>query len=131
MAVCDKCNDEEFVDDLITFYFNNGYTYDAIVGLLKHSNACEDTKKATSIARLRKKGNLVRVNEHVVGNKIMEEMNSPGKLAGYRSIWHALRIRHGIHVPRTLVTSVMKEIDLEGKLVVIISFQISIATIME
>ena len=35
-------------------------------------------------------------------------------LSGYRSIWHALRLRHHIHVPRNLVATIMKEIDPVG-----------------
>ena len=36
-------------------------------------------------------------------NVIREEMEGPGSLSGYRSIWHALRLRHHVHVPRNLV----------------------------
>ncbi len=36
------------------------------------------------------------------------------RLSGYRSIWHALRLRHGIHVSCHMVAKIMKEIDLDG-----------------
>jgi len=45
---------------------------------------------------------------------IREEMRGPGSLSGYRSIWHALRLRHHIHVPRKLVAKIVKEIDPVG-----------------
>ena len=41
-------------------------------------------------------------------------MDGAGKLSGYRSIWHALRLRHHMHVPRNLVAEIMKEIDPNG-----------------
>ena len=38
-------------------------------------------------------------------------MQGAGSLSGYRSIWHALRLRHGIHVSRHVVATLMREID--------------------
>jgi hypothetical protein len=38
-------------------------------------------------------------------------MEGAGSLSGYRSIWNALRLRHGIHVSRHVVATLMREID--------------------
>ena len=50
----------------------------------------------------------------MVRNIVAEEMIGAGRLAGYRSIWHALRLRHQVHAPRNLVARLVKELDPEG-----------------
>ena len=41
-------------------------------------------------------------------------MQGPGSLAGYRYLWHALRLKQHVNVPRNLVATIMKESDLDG-----------------
>lgn len=43
-------------------------------------------------------------------------MQGAGALAGYRYIWHSLHLKHHINVLQSLVASILKEIDPEGKL---------------
>eukprot|EP00794_Sanderia_malayensis_P006400 gene6400-7134_t len=52
--------------------------------------------------------------KEIIREIIREEMTSPGMLAGYRTIWHALRLRHQIHIPRHFVAAIMKDIDPDG-----------------
>ena len=52
--------------------------------------------------------------EEVVRQAIEKDMREAGSLAGYRSIWHALRSRHGLIVPRHVVSTYMKDIDPVG-----------------
>ena len=42
------------------------------------------------------------------------EIEGAGRLAGYRNIWHALRLRHHVYLPRSLVARLMKKIDPDG-----------------
>lgn len=51
------------------------------------------------------------IDENIVRNAISQEIAGPGRLAGYRSVWHALRLRHQIHVPRSVVARILKELD--------------------
>ena len=51
---------------------------------------------------LRRKGNGKLIDDSKLRQAIREEMNGPGSLSGYRSICHALRLRHHIHVMRNL-----------------------------
>jgi transposase InsO family protein len=37
-----------------------------------------------------------------------------GSLAGYRKMWHILRIKHHLHVPRKLVATILRELDPEA-----------------
>ena len=60
---------------------------------------------------LKRKGNAEVMDNSEIRTIIREEMRGPGSLSGYRSISHALRLPHHIHVPRTLVAKIMKEID--------------------
>ena len=45
---------------------------------------------------------------------IRREIEGVGRLAGYRNIWHALRLRHHVHVSCSLVARLMKKIDPDG-----------------
>lgn len=113
-GICDECSSEKNVEDLITHYFHYGYPYDAIVGLLKKRGVdmCVRTLKRRLMSLgLRRKGNAMVIDNETIRTAIIREMEGAGKLSGYRSIWHALRIRHHLHVPRSLVAEMMKEID--------------------
>ena len=46
----------------------------------------------------------------MVRNIVAEEMIGAGRLAGYRNIWYALRLRHQVHAPRGLVARLVKEL---------------------
>ncbi len=45
--------------------------------------------------------------------RIQRELEGPGCLAGYRSVWHTLQPK-GIHVPRNTVAQLMRELDPDG-----------------
>ena len=53
-------------------------------------------------------------DENIIRELIKQEMQGAGSLAGYRYIWHVLRLRHHVNVPRSQVASIMKEIDPQG-----------------
>ena len=115
--ICDECSTERNVEQLITHYFHCGYPYDAIVGLLKKKDIhmCVRTlKRRLRSLGLRKKDNIALIDNETIRTAILKEMDGAGKLSGYRSIWHALRLRHHIHVPRNIVAEIMKEIDPNG-----------------
>ena len=108
--------DEDVMDNLenkIKHYFQRGYPYKVIVSLLtkQHGIAINvrTLKRKLKEYGLRRRG--VNYNEEMVRNHIAMEMQNAGTLAGYRYVWHALRLRHYIHVPRRVVAAVMKEID--------------------
>ena len=45
---------------------------------------------------------------------LLEICTGPDSLSGYRTMWHVLRLRHNIHVPRRLVELLMREVDPRG-----------------
>ena len=117
-SICYKCVAEKDLDEVITHYFHRGYPYDVIVGLLEKREGlqmCVRTlKRRLRSLGLKRKGNAEVIDDSELRTIIREEMRGPGSLSGYRSIWHALRLRHHIHVPRKAVAKTMKEIDPAG-----------------
>ena len=83
---CGNCSSERDANQLLKVYFGRGYPYDAIVGLLAaqgfHVSALQGSnEKAFSLTKTTQTSSSFHFF-----------------LSGYRSIWHALRLRHGIHV---------------------------------
>ena len=122
---CHKCGNrlqqnaterEASVDELIEGYFHRGYPYQVIVGLLEKQDGVRMhvrtlKRKLKDLGLKRKAANH---DEDIVRELIKQEMQGAGSLAGYRYIWHALRLRHHVNVPRSQVASIMKEIDPQG-----------------
>ena len=104
------------VDELIKEYFHRGYAYQAIVDLLEKQDGVRmhvrTLKRKLRGLGLKRKG--ADHDEDIVRDLIKQEMEGAGSLAGYRYIWHALRLRHHVNVPRSRVACIMKEIDPEG-----------------
>ena len=93
--------------EIIEHYFHRGYEYKSIVLLLAKYHDIRLSER--SLKRKLKDFGLKR-REHVdenleirVRNIITEELSAgPDRLNGYRSMWHILRLRHHMNVPRQL-----------------------------
>lgn len=76
------------------------------------------TVSVRTLKRRLKSNNLgkkkINVDEDLVRNIIRSEMQGPGQLAGYRKMWHILRIKHHVHAPRRLVAQILHELDPDG-----------------
>ena len=106
---------------IITYIYSRGYPnreypYQAIVGLLEKQDGVQMhvrtlKRKLKDLGLKRKAANY---DEDIVRELIKQEMQGADSLAGYRYIWHALRLRHHVNVPRSQVASIMKEIDPQG-----------------
>ena len=86
---CESC-------EVIKTYFNRGYPYDAIVELLENDGihlSLSTLKRRLKRLGLKRKGNVF--DENQLKALITEEIQGPGRLSGYRAIWHALCLRHG------------------------------------
>jgi len=109
---CDRCLSAREVNDFLRLCFDRGYPYDAIIGLLAGKGeqmSIKTLKRRLKALGLKRKGN--QFDDDHLRHVIQEEMQDAGSLAGYRSIWHALRLRHGMHVSSHHVSRIMKEID--------------------
>ena len=105
--------------EIIEYYFHRGFQYKNIVLLLEKYHGIRLSER--TLKRKLKDFGLKRrepVDENIerrVRNIIMEELSAgPDRLNGYHSMWHILRLRHHMNVPRQLVASIMKEVDPEG-----------------
>ena len=54
------------------------------------------------------------IDVDMIREAIRKEMDGPGCLFGYRSMFHSLRMGHRLTAPRDLVQRLMKEIDPDG-----------------
>ena len=105
---------ENDLGNIIADYFYRGYPYATIVELLKKQGIVMHLRTLK-----RKLGNMglsrrgTNVDENMVRNIVAEEMLGAGRLAGYRSIWHALRLRHQVHT-LSLVARLVIELDPGG-----------------
>ena len=54
------------------------------------------------------------IDVDMIREAIRKEMDGSGCLFGYRSMWHSLKMGHGLTAPRDLVQRLMKEIDPDG-----------------
>ena len=105
--------------EIIEYYFHKGFEYKNIVLFLQRYHGIRLSER-TLKWRLTDFGLKRRqlVDENVEGRArdiIKEELSAgPDRLNGYRTMWHILRLRHHINVPRQLVASIMKEVDPEG-----------------
>ena len=103
-------------NDLITEMFHRGYRYDVIVHLLEKNGYkmhLRTLKRRLIDLGLKRKGKT-EMDKSEIELLIRRETEGAGRLAGYRNIWHALHLRHHVHVPRSLVARWMKKIDPDG-----------------
>ena len=115
-AIEQTSTDSVDVGEVIREYFHRGYPYNAIVGLLEKQNGVRmhvrTLKRKLKDLGLKRRG--CSYDEDLLRDLIKLEMQGAGALAGYRYIWHSLRLKHYVNVPRSFVASIMKEIDPEG-----------------
>ena len=105
--------------DLIEYYFDRGLTYRHITLMLeKHHNVVmteRTLKRRLSDYGCARHSEIDDDFRRWVKDLILLEIrNGPDSLNGYRTMWHILRLRHGINVPRSLVQGILKEVDPEG-----------------
>ena len=63
---------------------------------------------------LRRRG--VEINDDQLREVVQREISGPGILRGYRAVWHSLRLDHHIHVPRSKVATLVRELNPEASL---------------
>jgi hypothetical protein len=100
---------------LIHDYFSQGYEYSEIILMLNNRHDIKISIR-TLKRRLRAYGLKRREPDFdidVVRQKIRDLINGPGCIAGYRQVWHTLRMQ-GITVPRLIVQKTLQELDPEG-----------------
>lgn len=102
--------------EAIEGYFYSGFNYETIIGFLLKYNGI-----AMSISTLKRrlslygfKRNKKDIDMSDVEGLIRHELNGPGSVSGYRGMWHTLRIKYNVHVPRKEVECLMRKVDPVG-----------------
>ena len=102
--------------EIIESYFHSGFEYESILQFLSKFHAIK--MSMSTLKRRLKMFGLQRKQQEVNMDEITEimrrELSGSGCLFGYRTMWHTLRIKYGILVPRNLVQIRLKELDPQG-----------------
>lgn len=117
--------DQFYLRALIQNYFRKGFENAVIIDFLARYHGVEISistlKRRLQDYGLRRRrrhqgdgGDSSQGNQDRLRHIISHEMSEAGELRGYRSIWHSLRLEHGINVPRALVAEIMRDIDPVG-----------------
>ena len=112
LVLDDSIENEE---DLINFYFNDGFTYKEIRlflskyhGIVLSERTLKRRLKTMGLSRHNTQYNMPQVRQYVRGM-----LDGPRSLGGYRSVWHSLQ-RRGIRLPRSHVMLLLRELDPDG-----------------
>lgn len=104
---------------LIEYYFHKGFTNKQIVLMLQkhhditmHERTLKRRLQGYGLKRRQELDNDLL--EHARAMISRELHHGPGQLHGYRAMWHILRLRYHLHVPRSFVATVLREIDPAG-----------------
>lgn len=113
---CSRCGEELPTEALqLKYYFSQGYEYDVIVEFLSRFHGvtmCLRTlKNRLKMLGLGRKSTVF--DEDQIRARIRQEIDGPGCMAGYRSMWHTLRCE-GYMIPRHKVESILRELDPDG-----------------
>ena len=109
--MADAQQEENFIKE----YFSKGFKYKEIIEFLTKNHSIN-----MSIATLKRRIKLYGLQRKnadydidVITEKIRTILDGPGCIAGYRHVWHTLKLQ-GISVPRSVVQHIIKQLDPEG-----------------
>ena len=110
---CGKALNREEV--IITHCFEKGFEYKKILSFLDkfHGTIMSLRTLKSRIKSFGLSRRSAQVDEQVLKTRIRQELDRPGRLHGYRALWHTLQLE-GIIVPRNEVERLLKEMDPEG-----------------
>ena len=101
---------------LIERYFHLGFEKQVIFDFLKNGHgitvSLSTLKRRLRDYRLKRRG--VQIEDQELREIMLREISWPGKLRGYRAVWHSLRLKHHIHVPRERVANLPRELNPDG-----------------
>jgi len=104
--------------EIIESYFLSGYEYQSIICLLeKYHGICismSTLQRRLSMYGLKRRDLLKEGDDNKLIEIMKEELDGPSCVSGYRALWHTLKIKYGICVPRAEVQRLLKELDPVG-----------------
>lgn len=103
-------------ENWICHYFQRGYTYEEIVGLLRNHNINISVRHLKRLLRnlgLRRKG-IIGSDLEEVCSAIISKLDSSGSDLGYKALWRRLKLFHGLTVKRDRVLDILRIVDPDG-----------------
>lgn len=104
------------MDEAIFQYFERGFLYQDILSLLSVYHgvnwSIDQLRRFLKRHGLKRKG--VQTARRDIIRALEVELEGPGALSGYRSMWQCLKTKHGLQVTRETVRILLHEIDPEG-----------------
>lgn len=101
--------------DIITQYFNDGYSYKTILNFLSQHHgihySLRTLKRKLRHLGLSKEANITNMALRAV---IGREITGPSANLGYRSMWGLLKTKYNIKVSRDVVMQILKELNPDG-----------------
>lgn len=101
------------VEQFIQLYFERGYSYRLILCFLLSCHgillSLRTLKRTLKKMHLRRKGHVSQLV--LAGSCILNELKGSGSLLGYRSMWHLIRSKYGVNVPRHTVREILTYVD--------------------
>ena len=116
--LCGNKPPEDGEERVITNYFRKGFLYGVILEYLKRIHdiniSLRTLKYKLKCYGLKRKTSSSANLFQRIDSAILKEIQGPGSMSGYRAIWHTLRLKYGIFVPRNMVMNRLREIDPVG-----------------
>ncbi|XP_016842846.1 uncharacterized protein LOC107981423 [Nasonia vitripennis] len=103
-------------EECINYYFQRGYTYKEIVGLLRNHNINITVRHLQRILRnlgLRRKG-IIGSDLEEVCSAIISELDSSGSDLGYKTLWRRLKLFYNLVVKRDTILDILRIVDPDG-----------------
>ena len=112
LSSADNVTEKEAIEG----YFCSGLTYEVILDFLRkyHNMSMSMSTLKRRLVQYNLKRNKENVNLLDVERLMRNESDGPGSVSGYRVMWHTLRVKYGVYVPRQQVAPVLKMIDPHG-----------------
>ena len=102
--------------EAIEAYFNSGFSYNVILCFLEkyHDMPMSLSTLKRKLCQYSLKRNKADVDLSDVERLIRNELDGPGNICGYRGMWHTLRVKYGLYIPRGEVASLLRRLDPAG-----------------
>ena len=99
--------------EVIEGYFYSGFSYETIIHFLSKYNGIAMSmsilKRRLSFYDLKRNQKEIDLSD--VEGMIRHELDGPGCVSGYRGMWHTLRVKYNVHVPRKEVEHLLRKLD--------------------
>ena len=95
--------DEDELEELVRYYFSRNYDHRTILSFLEIFHGVNISKRKLQDLlksyRLSRRGSQHQVDDQLLRQLILQELDGPGRLLGYRALWRKLQLKYSIRTP--------------------------------